>query len=69
MAYCKMQHNPGYPTTNPYGLYWLWQWAASGDVYIWGWMTQLPYPYSRYALTINERRWDGRECCSAGRHF
>ena len=69
MAYCKMQHNPGYPTTNPYGAYWLWQWAASGDVYIWGWMTQLPYPYSRYALTINERRWDGRECCSAGRHF
>ena len=68
-AYCKMQTNPGYRTTYPYGYYHLWQPTPAAPVYIWGWMQNLPYSNKRYALTINERRWDGKDCCSAGRHY
>ena len=68
-AYCKMRWNPGYTTTYPYGFYHLWQWNPASPVYIWGYMLRLPYAYSRYALTINERRWDGKDCCSGGRHM
>ena len=68
-AYCKMRWNPTYPTTYPYGAYHLWQWSPASPVYIWGYMLNLPYSYKRYALTINERRWDGKDCCSGGRHM
>ena len=32
-------------------------------------MTNLPYTSWRYALSINEKRWDGKDCCSSGRHL
>ena len=38
-----MKANPGYPTTNPYGKYHLYQFCPNCDVYIWGCMESLPY--------------------------
>ena len=64
-----MRWNPGYPTTYPYGFYHFWQFHPNWPVYIWGYMVRLPYAYKRYALTINERQWDGKDCCSGGRHM
>ena len=64
-AYCRLQYNPNYPTTYPSGYINLWEFAASSPLYIWGRVWNLPYANHRYAFQIHEKRWDGRDCCSA----
>ena len=69
-----MQTNPAYPTTYPHGSVQLIEFHTSGGssspVFMWTWMANLPYfPYKRYGYSINERRWNYRDCCSAGKHL
>ena len=73
-GYCRMQTNPGYRTTNPYGYVQLIEFFMSGGssspVFMWTYMNNLPYfPYHRYGYSINERKWDYKDCCSAGKHL
>ena len=73
-GYCKMQTNPAYTTTYPNGNVSLIEfgttWGTSSPLFLWTWMTQLPYfPNKRFGYSINERRWNQRDCCSAGKHL
>jgi len=64
-----MMTNPAHPTSMPSGKFHLWQFDPSQPVYIWGYMKQLPYKNQRYGFSINERPWNGKDCCSAGNHL
>ena len=72
-GYCRMDFNRAYPTTYPHGQVHLIEFhlsnGTSSPVFLWTYMTNLPYPNSRYGYSINERKWDYRDCCSAGRHL
>ena len=52
-AYCRMQTNPAYRTTNPYGGLELVQFGPSSPVFIWGGMRRLPYNNSYFGFSIN----------------
>jgi len=65
-----MEKNPGYPTTNPYGYFQLWQWSTSSPLYIWGNMYNLPYAgVHEHGFAINSWNWNRKDCCSSGPHF
>jgi Cu/Zn superoxide dismutase len=68
---CKMHYDPSYPTTYPWGMFYLYQAGPSDDVHIWGFMHQMPAPSSEHGFAINENRYDWRTkvCRSAGLHF
>ena len=68
-GYCRMQYNPAYPTTFPHGELHLVQFGPWSPVFIYGNMTQLPYPNSKYGFSINERNWDYKDCRSSGNHL
>ena len=69
-AYCKMQYNPAYPTSYPYGYFQLWEFTPSSPLYIWGYMQNLPYTGKRrHGFSIHEKNWDGKDCCSAGKQL
>lgn len=67
-AYCKMQHNPAYPTTNPYGFFRLSEYWG-GPLQISGYMRQLPSPSSAHGFSINWSRFSGDDCKSTEGHF
>lgn len=67
-AYCKMQWNPAYPTTNPYGFFRLSE-MWGGPLTISGWMRQLPAPSSAHGFSINWSRFVGDDCRSTEGHF
>ena len=36
---------------------------------MWTQMSNMPYPSKSYGYSINERKWNYRDCCSAGKHL
>lgn len=69
-----MKYNPAYPTTYPNGhvhlLELFFPGSVSSPLFLWTWMTSLPYvPYKRFGYSINERNWNYKDCCSAGKHL
>jgi len=62
MGYCRMRYNPVFPTTYPYGSFWLHEYGPWSPMTIRGYMRQMPGPNSRHGFTINTRRFNGREC-------
>ena len=69
-AYCKMQHNPAYPTTNPFGAFKLSQNGPWANIDIFGFMKQLPPPNpSRHGFAIARSYWFGDDCRNAGSHW
>jgi len=63
-SYCRMHWNPAYPTTYPYGFFWLREYGVPSPLYIWGNMYQLPSTNSKHGFSINTRRFDGKDCKS-----
>ena len=68
-SYCKMRWNPSYTTTYPYGNFNVWQFGQYSPIFSWGWMRRMPYANSTYGFSINEDKWNGKDCCSAGKHL
>ena len=68
-SYCKMQWNPMYPTTHPWGLFWLREYGAPSPLYIWGNMYQLPTINSKHGFTINTKAFDQKDCRSTEPHW
>lgn len=69
-AYCRMQYNPAYPTTHPYGFFNLWQFHPAGGIYMWGYMRNLNQPNpSQHAISINQKTWDSKDCVTGGPHL
>ena len=67
-AYCKLEFNPAYPTTFPYGLMRMKE-AWTTPMYIAGWMKQLPPPRSEHGFSFNWKPYDRRDCKSTYSHF
>jgi len=57
-----MRHNPGYPTTYPYGAFWLSEYGPWAPMQISGYMRQMPGPNSRHGFTINTNQFRGKDC-------
>ena len=69
-AFCKMQTNPAYPTTNPYGKFQMWEFGEISPLFLWGGAYNLPYPgLYNYGMSINEDSWNHKDCCSSGGHL
>jgi Cu-Zn family superoxide dismutase len=71
-AICRMHWNPSYPTTNPWGIFYLYQNGPTDDVHISGFMHSLPSPQPyKYGFAINKDRvrWQDQRCESAGTHW
>ena len=64
VGYCKMRYNPAYPTTYPYGAFWLHEYGPWAPLRIRGYMRQMPSPSSWHGFLINRNRFDGRDCKS-----
>mmetsp|Transcript_27454 Transcript_27454/g.32199 ORF Transcript_27454/g.32199 Transcript_27454/m.32199 type:complete len:219 (+) Transcript_27454:87-743(+) len=69
MAICEMQFNPAYPTTNPNGYFWLYEYGPWSPLYIDGYMNSMPGPDSLHGLEINTNSFDGRDCASTEPHW
>ena len=63
-AYCRMRYNPAYPTTYPYGAFWLHEYGPWAPLRIRGYMRQMPGPNSWHGFLINRNRFDGQDCKS-----
>ena len=72
-AYCHMLYDGVYPTTYPYGRFYLYQANPSAPVQIKGKMKQMPPPSSKHGFAINEKhyQWNTipRACKTAGGHW
>ena len=59
MAYCRMRYCSDYPTTYPYGVFWLHEWGPWSPLHIRGWMRNMPPPNTRHGFLINTNPFDG----------
>ena len=67
-----MYRNPVYPTSYPWGLFYLYQNGPADDVHISGFMHSMPQAPAKHGFAINPRRvnWRDKESCDRNRdHF
>ena len=69
LAVCEMVANPAFPTTNPYGAFWLYEYGPWSPLYIDGYMNNMPGPNSEHGFQINTNPFDGEDCASTEPHW
>ena len=57
-----MRYDSSYPTTYPYGAFYLHEFGPWAPMRIRGYMRQMPGPNSWHGFTINRNRTDGQTC-------
>lgn len=68
-SYCRMRYNPAYPTSYPWGIFWLREYGPWSPLYIWGKMWQMPAPASKHGFSINTKPFDFKDCKSTEPHW
>ena len=63
-GYCRMQANPAYPTTNPWGFFKLREQGWWAPMEIKGFMFSMPPSASQHGFSINTNLFDRRDCRS-----
>lgn len=69
MAVCDLVHNPAYPTTMPYGTFWMYEFGYWSPLYIDGYVNSLPHPLDGHGFSINTSAPDNVDCESTEPHY
>ena len=62
MAVCEIEYNWAYPTTYPYGTFWMYEFGVWSPLYIDGYVNSLPHPGSEHGFGINSNAPSGHDC-------